>query len=372
MKRLVLVVLALVAVVIAVRMIWFGERRIEVEAVVVATGPVEDVVTNSESGTVKARGQVRLSAERAGTVAAIPHREGSTVRRDDVLVALEPAAARLHGDAAGRELDAARSTLAAARANESLAAKTHERAVRLRAQGLASQEAEDEARSRLDAARAERRAAEARVAAARAAVKLAADDITHQTIVAPFDGVVARRLVEVGETVVAGQPVVDLADPNRLYVSCPMDERDAGRLRVGLPARVTVDAYPGRTWSGTVTWVAPLVEEAREENRTLTVEIELATAPDAPALRPGMTADAEVVISRREGVLRAPSFALMDGKRVFAVRGGRAVSVEVSTGLRNWDWTEITGGLTAGERVITTLDRTGLAAGVAVAVADSS
>lgn len=372
MKRIVLVLLALAVLALVVRMVFFRERRIDVEAVRVGSGPVEDVVTNSESGTIRARGQVRLSAERAGTVAAIPHREGSAVRRGDVLVALEPAAARLRGEAAARDLDAARGTLEAARAAESLAAKTHERARLLRSQGLASQEAEDEARSRLDAARAERRAAEARVAAARAAVKLAADDVAHQTIVAPFDGVVARRLVEVDETVVAGQPVADLVNPARLYVACPMDERDAGRLRVGLPARVTVDTYPGRTWSGTVSWVAPLVEEAREENRTLTIEIELASAPDAPALRPGMTADTEVILARKDGVLRVPSFALMDGRRVFAVRGGRAVAVEVQTGLRNWDWTEITGGLAAGERIISTLDRAGLVAGVAVAVADSS
>ena len=92
-------------------------------------------------------------------------------------------------------------------------------------------------------------------------MRLAGDDVAHQHVLAPFAGVITRRLVEVDESVIAGQAVVELIDPDRLYVACPVDERDAGRLRVGLAARVTIDSHPGITWTGHVSWVAPLVEE---------------------------------------------------------------------------------------------------------------
>ena len=77
-----------------------------------------------------------------------------------------------------------------------------------------------------------------------------------------------------------------------------------------------------------------------------------------------MTADAEVVIARTERTLRVPSHAVMDGRRVYAARNGRAVAVEFDPGLRNWDWTEIRGGVGEGETVVATLDRPGLADGV--------
>ena len=66
--------------------------------------------------------------------------------------------------------------------------------------------------------------------------------------------------------------------------------------------------------------------------------------------------------------MRVPSPAVMDDHRVFAVRGGRAVAVELTPGLRNWDWTEVRGGLAAGDAIVSTLDRPGLAAGVRLRV----
>jgi HlyD family secretion protein len=359
-------VVVLVAAV-ALRLTVFRPRPLAVEAVSAAWGPVQDAVTNSESGTIKVRTRARLSVERAGTVAALPYREGAKVARGAPLVVLDSTTAVAHRDAARRDLDAAVAAHESAHAAEVLASRLLTRTQELRARGMAAEAALDEARSRADVARAEMRLTEARVESARAAVRVATDELSHMMVLAPFAGVIARRNVDLGESVTPGQVVIELFDPGRPYVSCPIDERDAGRLREGLSARVTIDTYPGQSWRGHVRWVAPLVEEAREQNRTLEVEIDLDPAVKLPDLRPGLTADAEIVLARKDRALRIPAGALLEGPRVMVVSAGRAESRRVSTGLRDWNWVEIRTGLAAGEPVITSLDRPGLKPGARVA-----
>jgi HlyD family secretion protein len=200
-------------------------------------------------------------------------------------------------------------------------------------------------------------------------VRLAEDALTHLEIRAPFDGVVAHRYAEVGERVAPGQPLLEILSGNRLYVSAPIDERDAGRLREGMTVRITVDSYPNVVWTSRLSRLAPVVEEAEEQNRTMEIEAEIAPETGKPSPAPGMTADVEIILDRREGVLRVPSFAVIDGARVLLVQKGRAVSRPVKVGLRNWEWAEIQGGLVNGDRVITSLDRPGLKDGVPVASA---
>ncbi len=363
-----LVAAAVLTLAIVVLRFVMQPKPIEVEVAVVAPGVVEDLVTNSEGGTVKSRSLARLGAERAGRVAAIPYREGAQVPRGVVLVALDPSTAATRVEATRRDLEAMDAAVAAARATEVLARQTLNRSEPLAEKGMISGGEMDEVRARLDAATAETRVAEARRAGARSAVRLAEDDLAHHLVRAPFEAVVTRRFVEVGESVIPGQAVLEVVSLDRLYVSAPIDERDAGRLEPGLPTRVTLDAYPDVQWSGEVKRVAPMIETAREQNRTLEIEVDLPRDTSRPPPRPGMTADVEIVLDRREGVLRIPSLAVAEGRSVLVVESGRAVSRPIEVGLRNWQWNEIRAGLTAGEQVITSLDRLGLKAGVAVRV----
>jgi HlyD family secretion protein len=362
-----LIVAGALAVLVVLGRVACRPRPIEVETAGAAYGPVEDLVTNSEAGSVRSHAQARVGAERAGRVAAIHRREGAAVRAGEALVELDASTAERRLEATRRDLEAARSARDAARAAAVLARQSHERLESLRKDQLVSAEQMDEARSRRDGAEAELAAAGARVASAEAAVRLAEDEIAHLTVRAPFAGVVTRRLVEVGESVIPGQPLLEVTSPERLYVSAPIDERDAGRLRTGLPVRITVDTYAGDVWEGRVTRLAPIVEEAREQNRTLEIEADFPADTSRPHPRPGMTADVEIVLSRRDRVLRIPTSALMENGRVYVVESGRAVIRTVEPGLRNWDWTEIHSGLAEGAQVVTSLDRQGLKAGAAVA-----
>jgi HlyD family secretion protein len=163
-------------------------------------------------------------------------------------------------------------------------------------------------------------------------------------------------------------PVLDLIDPESLYVSAPIDEADISRLRLGLPVRITMDAFRGREFSGVVSYVASYVETRQEQNRTLTVEATL-NASDLPKnLLPGISADLEIIIEGHEDVIRIPTYALLEGNRVLRVDGNRLRERKVVPGLRNWAYTEITEGLAAGDRVVISLDRPEVKAGARVVV----
>ena len=350
----------------------FRPRALDVELAPAAFGTVEDLVTNSEAGSIRSRAVARLGAERPGRVVGIPGREGSLARAGDVVLALDVSTAEARLAVARRDREAANATHQVTHANAELERSRHERIDALSRRGLASDEAVEEARARRLAADAELDAAEARLKSATSAERLARDELGHHVVRAPFDGVVTRRFVEVGESVASGQTVLEIADPARLYVTAPIDERDTGGLRQGQEVRVTVDAFPGRRWPGRLTRLASVVDETRDQNRTLEVEAEFLPAPGIESLRPGMTADLEIVLERREGVLRVPSAAVVDGERVWTVEGGRAATRRIVTGLRNWEWTQVVSGLTAGAPVITSLDRAGLSPRVRVRARSAS
>lgn len=342
-------------------------RPLEVEVATVRRGLVEDAVTNSQAGTVKARLRARVGAERAGRVAAIPHREGSRARRGETLLSLDPSTADTQLEVARRDLEAASAAAEVARAAATLARQQHERTASLFKSGLVSQGEMDLSRSRLESAEAELLGAQAGDQRARTAVRLAQDELAHLRVLAPFDGIVSQRLVEVGEPVVPGQPVLEIVSLDRLFVSAPLDEIDIGRVRERLPARVTLDPYRGRVWQGVVTRVSPVVNDVREQNRTLEVEVEMMPDASAPLPKPGTSADVEIVLDQRENVLRVPTNAIIEGRSVLVIEAGKAVSRPVKTGLKNWDWTEITGGLSEGDVVVTSLEKQGVKAGARVA-----
>jgi HlyD family secretion protein len=363
------VLLAIVAAIVLLRTVVFRPRPIEVEVAVAARGRVEDVIANSQAGTVKSRRRARLGAEAAGRIASILHREGARVRAGAVLLELDDSIARQQLDLARRDRDAARASLASAEATATLAQRDHARVEALFQEKVVSTEQMDEARSRRDGAEAALAAARAQVERSGAAVRLAQETLDHLKVVAPFDGVITERFVEVGEAVIPGQAVLELMSPDRLYVSAPIDEIDVGRLKPGLPARVTLDPWPGVEWRGRLTRVAPYIQDVREQNRTLEVEVDLPPDPSRPTPTPGASADVEIVLQARDSVLRVPTFAVLEQTRVMVVENGHARTRRIEPGLRNWSWTEIRSGIEAGDVVITSLDKSGLNDGARVRAA---
>jgi len=146
--------------------------------------------------------------------------------------------------------------------------------------------------------------------------------------------------------------VIDLLDPASIYVSAPIDEVDAERLRVGLAVRVTVDSRPDQTFEGSVARVAPYVLDVLEQNRTVEVEVELADPPAIVGVLPGTSADVELILDRRDDALRIPASAVAEGGKVLVLSGGVLIEKVIEVGLRNWRFAEVVDGLEEGEAVV--------------------
>jgi len=274
-----------------------------------------------------------------------------------------------------RALEAARATEQQACRAAEQAARDLDRYARLASDRIVSQEILDQFDSRKDVAAAACDAMRARVRQASAALDVSRAALAKTVLRAPFDGVVGDLRTELGEWITPSPPglpippVIELIDPDALYVSAPMDEVDAGRIRAGQKGRISMDAFPGRSFPGRVTRVAPYVEDAQEQNRTFEIEAEFDDAAFSRTLLPGTSADVEVVLDAHDDVLRVPSYALIEGGKVLVVRDGRLVAVPVRPGLRNWEFVELLGGLAPGEPVAVSLDRAEIREGANVRIA---
>ena len=152
-----------------------------------------------------------------------------------------------------------------------------------------------------------------------------------------------------------------------------MDEIDAPKIREGQLVRITLAALPGKAFPGKVRRVAPYVSAVEKQARTVDIEATFDNPAAAGRLLVGYSADVEVVLDTRKDVLRVPTSALLEGGRVLVVDADdRLVERKLKTGLANWEYTEVVEGLAQGDRVVTSLDRTGIKAGTRVTIENAS
>ena len=363
------VVVALVAAVVLLKATVLAPKPVPVLVVDVERGQVEATVTNSRAGTVTARRRAKLSPELGGQVIELPYREGDLVTAGSVVLRLEDSAQRARLDLSQRDLDAAGAERERVCLTAQRAAREYERMSRLADEEIVSADLLDEIESAREAGQAACRAAGATRERARAAVGVAKAELSKTVLKAPFDGIVAEVSTEVGEWTTPSPPalpvppVIDVLDPASIYISAPMDEVDSARIAAGQPVRVTVDSHRDRSLPGRVHRVAPYVLDFEEQNRTVEIEVVLEDQEFAARLLPGTSADVEVVLEVRQDALRVPTAALMEGGKVLMLETGVLEERVVSTGLRNWDYTEVLEGLSDGDAVVTSLDRAEVKAG---------
>jgi len=373
----ILVLAVLVALGVVLKVYVLRPKPVAVQVVEVARGPVESTVTNSRAGTVRARRRAQLSPEVSGRVIGLPHREGDEVKEGELIVSLDRSVQDAQLERARRALETAQATHAETCLVAERAERELERNRGLLEEKIISADVLDQLESERDRARLACATAEARVAEATSEVDLAQVQITLYELDAPFDGILAEQSVEVGEFLTPSPPGVpipsriDLIDPTSIYISAPMDEVDSAVIEVGQEVRVTIDPYPGREFPGHVVRRAPFVLDIEEQNRTMKIEVELDDAEFASHLLPGTSADVEVILKVAKDVLRIPTSTLLEGGRVLVLEGGVLVERKLEVGLKNWNWTEVRGGLVAGEQVVTSLGSTAVVAGAPARIADS-
>jgi HlyD family secretion protein len=152
-----------------------------------------------------------------------------------------------------------------------------------------------------------------------------------------------------------------------MYVSAPIDEVDASKLKIGQRSRITLDAIKGRNFSGKVRRIAPYVLDLEKQARTVEVEVEFDKLEKSENLLVGYSADVEIVHDTRTQVLRIPTQTLMEGNRVLLYgTDGLLEERKVTPGLSNWEFVEVQSGLAEGDLIVSSLDRAGVKAGVRV------
>ena len=372
--RSLLIVLCLVA--LGGGAVWWFKRPTPtpVTLATVDRGRVEATVSNTRAGEIEACQRAKLSTIAGGRIDYLGVKEGDKVQAGQVLMRLWNDDLDAQIEVALRQLDTVRRRVTETCTVATNARREATRQSALRARGFVSDSAEDKARTEAEAREAACRTAQADVAAAQAQLDAARANTARTVLVAPFDGTVAKIVGELGEYStpsppgVPTPPAIDLIDERCLYVKAPMDEVDAPKIHAGQPVRITLDALPGQVFAGHVRRIAPYVLAVEKQARTVDVEVDFDRPEDARGLLVGYSADAEVILQVREDVLRVPTAALRRGGDVlrYDAATGTLVAQPVKTGIANWALTEITDGLDAGERIVTSLEREGIAEGALV------
>ncbi|MBI3937187.1 MAG: efflux RND transporter periplasmic adaptor subunit [Betaproteobacteria bacterium] len=357
--------------------VWYATRPKPVMVVVAEAdvGRVENTVANTRAGSVAACRRAKLAPPAGGRIEKLNVREGDRVRAGQVLLTLWNDDLTARERIAREQLQTARARVREVCELAKAAARDAARARELHARNFISQEAVERSNADAAARQASCDSAGTQVAEAEARIRASRADTDRTVLRAPFAGIVAEVNGEVGEFLTPSPPgiptlpAVDLIDDSCLYVSAPIDEVDAAQIKVGMTGRITLDAYRGKHFGGRLRRIAPYVLAVEKQARTVEVEVEFDDPGEARHLLVGYSADIEVVVAAREGVVRIPTTALMPGNRVLVL--GAAGTLEerrIETGLSNWEFTEAKAGLARGDRVVTSLEREGVKAGARAVV----
>jgi HlyD family secretion protein len=345
-----------------------------------ARGPITANVT--ATGTVNPVTTVQVGTYVSGPIQAIYAADNTPVRRGQLLAKIDPRPFQVKVDAATAELANARAKLAKDQADQTLKVVTLRRTQALRRQGIVSESDLDLAASQDRQARSQVDLDRAEIVSADARQREAEVNLAYTDIVSPVDGVVVSRNVDVGQTVAAAfqTPTLFLvaADLAEMQVSASVSESDIGAVTTGQEATFVVDAYPTATFRGRVTQVrnAPVTVQ-----NVVTYDVVVGVDNTDLRLKPGMTANVTIVTATRSETLRVRTSALrfrppvdsegpgITGDAPMLTADGRATRVwvldddghprpvAVQTGIADDRYTEITGGLSEGARVIVALRR---------------
>jgi HlyD family secretion protein len=255
--------------------------------------------------------------------------------------------------------------------------RAYERAQKMAKDGVVSDSALDDAQKSYEmavnkqqlgkanviSATAKLKQAEAQVAQAKAQLDEKEEEYQNSTIIAPIDGMVLSRDVEVGSAVssilVLGSSatlVMTLGDIRSVYVKGKVDESDIGRVYIGQPARIKVESYKDRTFSGKVTKISPM---GVEKDNVTTFEVRVSIDNSKGELKSQMTANAEILLEEHKGILMVPEGALIydkDRKASIEIPEPSAKDgkkkLDVTVGISNGSKTELLSGLKEGQQVI--------------------
>lgn len=310
MKRLILVVIVLALVGAGVGAYYMNRpvKEPDVRTAAVSRGDVVDAV--AATGTLEAVTTVQVGTQVGGIIQELYADFNSIVRKGQVIARLDPTLLQTNieqqrANVTRAEADLDRLKVALADGQQKL-----ERAKALFEKNLLPRTDLETAEVNVQSARAQIKSSEAGLVQARSQLNTAEVNLAHTVITAPIDGIVISRAVEPGQTVNAGMSAPTLfilaADLTKMQVNANIDEADVGRMRPGQPVTFRVDAFPTDTFTGAV-------EQVRLQPTTVQNVVTYQTVISVPnaelKLKPGMTANVTIEVSRKNNVLRVPAAA---------------------------------------------------------------
>jgi RND family efflux transporter MFP subunit len=329
---------------------------------VVTTWPSQQYVVLNATGYVVAQRKAAIASKATGRLEWLGVAEGSRVKAGELIARIDDRDVRAQAQSAAASANAAHAAVEQAQVEERNARQDFERNRALLSQGFISQAAFDAVRARYDRAVAGVASAKAAENAARANARNAEVAVDYTEIRAPFDGVILSKSANVGDMVTpfssatdSKGAVVTMADMSTLEVEADVSESSLGRIHVGQPAEIVLDALPDARFRGHISRMVPTVDRAKA---TVTTKVSFERID--PRILPEMSAKVsflsqEVTPEQQQAVLAvAPdALAYRDGRTVvFAIRNGKAIAVPVATGARIGDQVAISGEVKSGERVV--------------------
>ena len=350
---------------------WKKNRPIAISVFAVKRGDLVTLV--SASGSVEADTKAKLSSKIGGRVIAVKVKEGELVKSGQLLVQLDTAELNAQLQQAKAAVQGAEANLAIVKrgarteeiatveaqlnsAQSSLeeANKVYQRMQQLHQDGAISAQQLDTAKAQYEVAVAQVKsaqeqvrliksrttsedisAAESRVKEMKATIEQLLAQLNNTQIYAPFSGTVTQKLVDEGETIIPGTPLLILADMNTIQVTCNVDETDIGKVRLGMPAKVYMDSYPGRIFQGIVKQIATQTTDLKEKGITFAVKLKIINV-DVP-LRIGMSTDVDIQVDNQSDVLYIPvESVLREGNKAYVYIIDRSLArkryVEIGSG----------------------------------------
>src|SRR3990172_9273137 len=262
-------------------------------------------------GTLSALVTVQVGSQVSGRVSALYADFNARVRKGQLIARIDPQLFQAAVEQARANYFAARGNLAKAKAQEVEARRQHRRSEALAREKLIAQADLDTAEANAEVAKAQVDASQGAVEQSRAALHQAEVNLAYTSIVSPTGGIVISRNVDVGQTVAASLQAPTLfviaEDLAKMQVDTSVAEADVGRLRDGMPATFTVDAYPSEIFSGVVRQIR---NSPQTVQNVVTYDAVVDVANPDLKLRPGMTANVTFVYAERDDVVRVPNAAL--------------------------------------------------------------
>ena len=336
-----------------------------ISAKITATGVLSALVT------------VSVGSQVSGRIEALFADYGSRVTRGQVVAKIEPSLFKAAAAQARANRAAAKAAVARAFAQSINADRQYARTKALHAEQLVSSAELDTSEAALGVARADVDSAQSAVLQSDAALAQAELNLRYTTIVSPIDGIVISRNVDVGQTVAATLQAPTLftiaQDLTRMEVDTNVAEADVGRIHAGMQVTFKVDAYPSRSFQGTVRQVR---DNAQTVQNVVTYDAVIDVENFERLLKPGMTANVTVVYSEKAEVLRVPNAALRfrpdrgtlsamgvtappsptdpEERVVWVSRDGKGTPETIRIGISDGTFTEVVSGhLRAGDLTIT-------------------